>query len=129
MSPGPAPQTVVGPAMAVSAMFAAAGTSHLLRPATYDAIVPPALPGPARWWTIGSGVAELGLAALVASRRTRAAGGLLSAAFLIAVLPANVRTVRVVAGRSAAVRAIAWVRLPLQAPLVALALRAATDPR
>ncbi len=110
-------------------MFALAGLSHLLRPTTYDDIVPPALPGPARCWTIGSGVAELGLAALVAARRTRAAGGLLSAAFLVAVLPANVRTVRMVADRSAAVRAIAWARLPLQVPLVALALRAATDPR
>ncbi|MBZ2197561.1 hypothetical protein KCQ71_15475 [Ruania sp. N2-46] len=110
-------------------MFAVTGVAHLLRPRTFDAIVPRILPGPARAWTIGSGVIELVLAGAVWNRDTRGVGGLASAAFLVAVFPANIRTVRLMRGRSARARAIAWARLPVQVPLVILALRAATDPR
>ncbi|WP_154793136.1 DoxX family protein [Occultella kanbiaonis] len=130
MSSADAPhQTTFGPAALTSVMFTVTGVAHLVRPRTFDAIVPRMLPGPARAWTIGSGLIELALAGAVWNRRTRRAAGLASAAFLVAVFPANVRTVRLVRGRSARARAIAWARLPMQVPLVILALRAATDPR
>ncbi|TDE97673.1 hypothetical protein EXU48_04555 [Occultella glacieicola] len=118
-----------GPAALLSATFVVTGLTHLIRPRTFDAIVPRTLPGPARAWTIGSGLTELVLAGAVWNRRTRRVAGLASAAFLVAVFPANVRTVRILRGRSARARAIAWARLPLQVPLVMLALRAAADPR
>ncbi len=103
-------------------MFALTGTLHFVRPAVFDPIVPRMLPGPSRFWTLVSGFGELALAGLVAHRPTRSLGGLLAAVFLVAVFPANVRTVRVVRKKSWPVRVTALVRLPLQLPLIALAL-------
>ncbi len=106
-------------------MFAVTGVFHFLRPRVFDPIVPRLLPGPSRFWTYASGLAELILAGLVASPRSRNLGGLLSALFLVAVFPANIRTVRVVRRRPPPARLIALARLPLQVPLIALALRVA----
>lgn len=104
-------------------MFAVTGALHFLRPGVFDPIVPRWVPGASRTWTYLSGAAEFALAGLVASRRFGNLGGLLSAVFLLAVFPANVRTVRVVRRQPLSVRLIALARLPLQAPLIALALR------
>lgn len=104
-------------------MFVVTGAIHFLRPGVFDPIVPRHLPGSSRSWTYASGCAEWVLAAIVASRRTRNLGGLLSAVFLLAVFPANVRTVRVVRRQPLTARLIAVARLPLQAPLIGLALR------
>lgn len=112
---------------ALAGMFAVAGAIHVARPEVFDAIVPRRLPGPSRFWTYSSGLAELALAWLVLCRRTRSVGGLLSAVFLVAVFPANVRTVRVVRRRPPPARLIAMARLPLQVPLIWLALRVARD--
>jgi uncharacterized membrane protein len=106
-------------------MFAVTGAIHFLQPTVFDPIVPRGLPGPSRFWTVLSGLAEWALAALVAHRSTRNLGGLLSAMFLVAVFPANIRTVRVVRKKGPRARLIALARLPLQVPLVALALRVA----
>lgn len=108
-------------------MFAVTGTVHFLRPAVFDPIVPMGLPWSRRWWTYASGAAEVVLAGLVASPRTRSIGGLLSAVFLVAVFPANVRTLRVVRRRPVPARLLAVLRLPLQIPLIALALRVARE--
>lgn len=107
----------------LACMFAVTGAIHFLRPGVFDPIVPRLLPGSSRSWTYASGLAEWALAGLVASRRTRSIGGLLSALFLVAVFPANIRTVRVVRSQPMAARVIAMVRLPLQLPLIALAVR------
>jgi len=40
------------------------GVLHFAKPEHYDAIVPRALPGSARFYTYASGVAELGIAVL-----------------------------------------------------------------
>lgn len=40
----------------------------------------------------------------------------------IAVFPANVNMVRLWVDKSPALKAVAWARLPLQVPLIALAL-------
>ncbi|WP_432514985.1 DoxX family protein [Kineococcus sp. SYSU DK001] len=106
-------------------LFGAAGLAHLLRPEGFDAIVPRALPGPARAWTTGSGVAELALAAGFAVPRTRRWTARLAAAFLVAVWPANVQmALDAWPAGSRRRRLVTAVRVPLQVPLVRLVLRA-----
>ena len=112
-----------GFARTVASMFAVTGAVHFLRPSVFDPIVPRSLPGSSRFWTVSSGLVELALAALVATRSTRNLGGLLSAVFLVAVFPANLRTVRVVRTKGFQARLVAVARLPLQLPLIGLALR------
>jgi uncharacterized membrane protein len=96
---------------------------HLVRPRTYEWLVPPEL-GSARAWVHASGVAELGAAALLAVPGTRRAGGWAAAGLLIAFVPAHLHTFRVVP-RKALPMTVASVRLPLQVPLIAAALRVA----
>ena len=60
-------------------------------PEHYDAIVPRALPGSARFYTYASGVAELGIAGLLTVPTTRRAGALAAIALYTAVFPANVQ--------------------------------------
>jgi uncharacterized membrane protein len=84
--------------------------------------VPPEL-GPARPWVLGTGVAEIAVAALLASPPTRRTGGRLAAALLVAFVPAHLHTFRVV--DAPALTAAAAVRLPLQIPLVRAALKVA----
>ena len=109
----------------LTALLALAGTSHLVRPAWYDAMVPPLLPGDARPWTLGSGVVELLVAGLVAAPRTRRAGGLAAAALFVAVFPANVW---MAVEPGAVPRWVALARLPLQVPLVLWGLQVAGLP-
>jgi uncharacterized membrane protein len=111
------------PAAALTALLTTTGVLHLVRPAAFDAIVPRALPGPARFWTVASGIAELAVAAAVAVPRTRRSGATAAAGLFVAVFPANVRMALDWSHRSAAARAVAWGRLPLQVPLVLWALR------
>ena len=114
-------------ATVLAGMFVVTGVVHFVRPGVFDPIVPRSLPGSSRSWTYASGLAELALAGLVAGRRTRNLGGLLSALFLVAVFPANLRTVRVLRRQSTPARLAAVARLPLQLPLIALALRVGRD--
>lgn len=119
-------------AYALAGLLAAAGVTHFSVPAGYDRIVPRALPGRARWWTYGSGVAELALAAAVAHPRTRATAAASAAGLFVAVFPANLQMALDWRDRSALERTVAYARLPLQAPLVAWALdvrRRAHGPR
>jgi uncharacterized membrane protein len=106
-------------------LMATAGITHLTTPRLYDAMVPRLLPGRARTWTYGSGVAELAVAAALAWPRTRRAGGLASAALLAAVFPSDVKLAANWRHRPAWQRAIAYGRLPLQAPLIWWGLRIA----
>lgn len=122
-----APRRATASALALAALLAGAGVTHLVRPAVYEPLIPARLGRP-RAWVVGSGVAELLCAAAVASRRTRHAGGLATAALLVAVLPGNVQmAVDSRAGSSRWTRrpAVAWGRLPLQVPLVVWAWRVA----
>jgi uncharacterized membrane protein len=114
-----------GEAVALAGLLAAAGVTHFVRPAFYDPIVPRALPGPARFWTYASGVAELAVAAAVAHPATRRTGGRAAAALFVAVLPANLQMAVDWRHRRPARRAVAYGRLPLQAPLIWWALRVA----
>jgi uncharacterized membrane protein len=110
-------------AVVLAGLLAAAGVTHFVVPGPYDAIVPRRLPGSPRTWTYVSGVAELAVAAAVAGRRTRRVGGLAAAALFVGVFPANVQMAVDWRRRAAPLRAIAYGRLPLQVPLVRLALR------
>ncbi|WP_432543548.1 DoxX family protein [Kineococcus sp. SYSU DK002] len=117
-----APSRRVAPVL----LFGAAGLAHLLRPEGFDAIVPRALPGPARAWTTWSGVAELALAAGFAVPRTRRWAGPVAAAFLVAVWPANAQmALDAWRGGSGRRRLVTTARLPLQVPLIRFVLRAA----
>ena len=100
----------------LAALLAGAGATHFLKPGIYDPIVPHALPGPARAWTYASGVAELGVAVAVARPSTRGRGALAAALLFIAVFPANIQMAA--DARSTTEKAVAYVRLPLQLPLV-----------
>ncbi|WP_166980866.1 hypothetical protein [Paramicrobacterium fandaimingii] len=112
-------------ALILTAVLTASGIVHAVKPQVFDPVVPRSLPGSARLWTRASGYAEWGIAALLASRRTQSIGGVVAAAFFVAVFPANVRTVRVVRKRGALAVVIAVLRLPLQIPLVLMSVSAA----
>ena len=71
----------------------------------------PGWAGSARIVVLASGVAELAGAALLARRRTASLGGWYSAALLVAVWPANFK-MALDGG------VLAWLRLPLQIPLI-----------
>ena len=93
-----------------------------MAPKPFDSIVPDEIPGSKRFWTYASGVAEVGIGAAVLVPRTRRTAAALAAALFIAVFPANVNMVRLWADKPSALKAIAWGRLPLQLPMIVLAL-------
>jgi uncharacterized membrane protein len=111
-------------ALALSAFLASAGAMHFVVPKFYDAMIPEPLPGSARTWTYGSGVAEIGVATAILVPHTRRAGGLAAAALFAAVLPGNIKMALDARGSdSAAFRAGTLLRLPMQLPLITWALR------
>ncbi|MCG7311310.1 hypothetical protein [Brachybacterium sp. ACRRE] len=109
----------------LTVLLAGAGVMHFAKPAPFDSIVPPALPGAARGYTYASGVAELVVAGLLAAPSTRRLGGVASVALFLAVYPANVQMAWDSRHASALRRAIAVGRLPLQGVLVAQGLSVA----
>ncbi|QRY61609.1 hypothetical protein JVX90_14460 [Gordonia sp. PDNC005] len=106
----------------LSAILLVPGVLHFLAPKPFDEIVPDEVPGDKRMWTYASGVAEVGLGAAVLIPRTRRTAAGLAAALFIAVFPANVNMIRLWVDKSALMKSIAWARLPLQIPLIVLAL-------
>lgn len=109
--------------MRLSALLVTSGTLHFAKPKPYDAMIPAALPGTARFWTYASGIVELGLAGMLAIEKTRRPAGTLAALFFVAVLPGNIKAVKL-AWRRPWLRAAMIARLPLQVPLVTEALKA-----
>lgn len=107
--------------LALSALFLGAGTLHLLTPGTFDRIVPPGLPLPARTATLLSGAAEIlgGLGLLHPATRPAARLGLL--ALLTAVFPANVYMAQHAERFVPLPEWLLWARLPLQ-PLLGWAV-------
>ena len=121
------PQPSSRPAVSLAGLLAFTGTVHLVRPHVFDAALPDWLPGTKRAWALGSGVAELACAALVAVPATRRLGGRATAALFVAVFPGNVHMAAI--ARTPRARAVTLARLPLQVPLVLWALRAANTAR
>jgi len=98
------------------------GVLHFLVPRPFAQIVPHRL-GHARFWVYASGVAELASGALLLDRRTARAGGVAAAATIVAVYPANIQMAVDAGPPSNAKAVLAWLRLPLQFPMIAWALR------
>jgi len=107
-------------------VLAGVGTLHLVHPEPFEELVPKALGDP-RLWTYASGVAEIAGACALAHPRTRRVGGWFVAGLFVAVFPGNVKAAvdGGMGGLPAPLdsAAAAWLRLPLQLPLVAWALR------
>jgi uncharacterized membrane protein len=116
--------------------FAVSGVLHIVRPRTFEPIIPRPLRRWSRPLVLASGVAELACAAGLLHPRTRRAAGTASAALLLAVWPANVQMSVDLARRarrrrdpaSVAALAVSLVRLPLQLPLIRTAWRARSTP-
>ncbi|MEO5679760.1 MAG: hypothetical protein ABIS47_08830 [Acidimicrobiales bacterium] len=113
-------------ALLLGGVLAGVGTLHLVHPQPFEELVPRPLGDP-RLWVYASGVAELVGAALVAHPRTRRVGGWFVAGLLVAVFPGNIKAALDGGMPSAPPpfdsSVVAWVRLPLQVPLVLWALR------
>ncbi len=120
-------------AIAVIAILGGAGIAHFVKPDFFDPIVPRWMPGSARLITYLSGAAELASAVLIARRRTRRIGGWFALATFIGVYPANIQ-----AALDGGMKemdppfdsaAAAWLRLPLQLPMIWLAWKIANEQR
>ncbi|WP_303324025.1 DoxX family protein [Actinomyces radicidentis] len=94
------------------------GALHFARPEPFDALIPRCLPGIARQWTFGSGMAELAIGTLLAVPATRRAGGRAAQALFIGVFPGNLTMAWRWRRRPWPQRLVSWARLPLQADLV-----------
>jgi len=104
-------------------MLLGVGTLHFVAPKPFDDIVPAELPGSARLYTYGSGVAEVAIGALLLPRRTRRPAALAAAALFVGVFPANVNMVRLWWDKPWPMRIAALARLPLQIPMITTALK------
>ena len=103
-------------------VFGGAGVLHFARRRVFDSIVPEELPGEQRYWTWGSGVLELALAAAIANPSTRAAAARPAAVFLLGVWPGNIKMAvdwQRSDKMSALMKAGAWVRVAAQVPMIA----------
>lgn len=119
------------PLAGLAALFLGSGTLHLVRPQVFEPIVPSALPD-ARKVVEVSGIAEIVCGLGLLHPKTRRIAGLASAALLVGVFPANVqmsvdagkRANRKRTPKSAGFFAGTVARLPLQWPMIKVALRA-----
>ncbi len=111
------------PAYRIAAMLIGVGTLHFVAPKPFDAIVSAELPGAARAYTYASGLAELSIGALLLPRRTRRLAALAAALLFVGVFPANVNMVRLWWDKPWPMRVAALARLPLQIPMIAIALK------
>ncbi|WP_168582756.1 DoxX family protein [Gephyromycinifex aptenodytis] len=105
-------------AYALTALLTGMGVLHFVKPEPFDALIPKALPGSPRSWTYGSGVAELGAAALLALPRTRRIGGRAASLLFLGVYPGNLQMAWDWRHEPWTKQLISLGRLPLQADLV-----------
>ncbi|MEX0580851.1 MAG: MauE/DoxX family redox-associated membrane protein [Mycobacterium sp.] len=107
----------------MAVMLIVAGAGHFLAPKPFDTIVPAELPGGPRFYTLASGVAEIGVGGLLLVPRTRRLGAAAAVALFLAVLPANINMVRLWRDKPLPMRIGALARLPMQIPMIVAALR------
>lgn len=104
-----------------------AGILHFVKPEPFEKIVPQVLPRKTEL-VYASGVVEIVSGAMMLHPRTRRLGGLAAVGLLAGVFPANVQ---MTADALRSSRAPSWykvgtiARLPLQAPMIRIALKAA----
>lgn len=111
----------------LAGIFTVSGVVHFVRPEPFESIIPDIVPAK-RELVFASGALELLSAILLVLPATRRLGGWLSSLVLVGVYPANVN-MAVKAVRSEKMplwyKIASVARLPLQAPLIAIARRAA----
>lgn len=113
----------------VTSAFLVSGTAHVVRPRLFEPLMPAWVPAH-RTVVVGSGVAELACAAGLVHRPTRRLAALVGAALLIAVFPGNVQMALDASRRGGPRRrALAYARLPLQAPMIRSMLETARRAR
>lgn len=102
--------------------FTVSGVLHLAKPTVFEPLIPPSLGDP-RPWVLGSGVAELACAAGLATDQAWAPAA--TAATLAGVWVGNwyMAIAWQRSDRPALAKGAAWVRVPLQVPMIAAALR------
>lgn len=106
-------------------MFVGSGVIHLLRPQTYEPIMPRFVPAK-REVIYASGVLELLCAAGLLRASTRRAAGWGSLALLVGVYPANFKMAGdALKSNDRRFKTVALGRLPLQLPLIRAALKVA----
>ena len=116
----PSARSVVSVALAV--FFAASGVAHFTHTDAFAAIVPPPLPFK-RGIVLATGVMELGFAVGLLVPKWRRVTGWLLAAYLLAVLPANVfMALEGMPLGALESRAALWGRVALQFPLIGVVL-------
>jgi uncharacterized membrane protein len=117
-------------AFGLAALLAGVGSTHFVMPKFFDAMIPEPLPGTPRMWTYGVGAVEIVTAAAVVAPPTRRFGGLVAAALFAAVLPGDVKlAIDARKSDSRAFQVGTILRLPLQAPLIAWALKVRSSAR
>ena len=107
---------------ALAGVLAVAGAAHFASPEPFEEIIPAPLRDHGTTLTYVSGVAELACAAGLLHPKTRRAAAAATALLFVAVFPANVQMALDEGGDRVPAWA-AWLRLPLQVPLVVWALR------
>ncbi|MGA8851712.1 MAG: hypothetical protein WB508_08325 [Aeromicrobium sp.] len=114
------------PRVLLAGLLASAGVLHFVRPQLFGSMVPEALPHQHELVLV-SGAVEIAAAGLLMVPATQRLGGATATALLIGVWPANVQmTVDAVRQNRPWWHVGALIaRLPLQVPLVRIALRAA----
>ena len=105
--------------------FAASGTIHLVKPEVYLPLMPAWVPAH-REVILASGVAELACAAGLAVPATRKAAGWASVLLLLGVYPGNIKMAAdSTRSKNTGLKVAAFARLPMQLPMIRIALRAA----
>jgi len=101
-------------ALIMASFLLVAGVTHFAVPAQFDDIVPTWLPFGARFWTLLSGFAEIGVALGLFYSRTRARAAWAALGLFIAVYPGNIYMAWDWRDRATSEQLIAYGRLPLQ---------------
>lgn len=107
--------------------FIGMGILHVVRPKPFENIVPKVLPRKTEL-VYASGVVEIASGVMLLHPRTRRLGGLAAVALLVGVFPANVQMTADALRSSRApgyYKVGTILRLPLQAPMIRIALKAA----
>lgn len=107
--------------------FVGMGILHFVKPGPFENIVPKSLPRKKELVYV-SGVVEIATGAMLLHPRTRRLGGLGAVGLLAAVFPANVQmTADALRSRKSPTwyKAGTILRLPMQAPMIRIALKAA----
>lgn len=105
------------------------GVLHFVAPAPFEKLVPRVLGRP-RTWVYVSGVAELAAGILTLVPRTRRTGALLALGTILAVYPANWQMALDAGFPPKTAKAWgAWIRLPMQLPMLRQAWQVAQRAR